>query len=183
MPQSMLKERNAVVTGGARGIGFAIAEAFIAEGARVMIADLDRAAANDAAERLGDASVVSAAACDVTKSADVQQLVDQCAELFGSVDVMVNNAGVLRDASLRKMTEDDFDAVIDVHLKGTWNGVRSAAAVMGAQGRGAIVNLSSIAGKVGNPGQTNYAAAKAGIVGVTKSAAKELAHHGVRVNA
>ena len=96
---------------------------------------------------------------------------------------MVNNAGITRDATMRKMTEEQFDQVISVHLKGTWNGTRTAAAIMRENKRGAIVNMSSISGKVGLVGQTNYSAAKAGIVGMTKAAAKEFAHLGVRVNA
>lgn len=96
---------------------------------------------------------------------------------------MVNNAGITRDATMRNMTEEQFDQVIDVHLKGTWNGIRLAAAIMRETKRGAIVNMSSVSGKVGLVGQTNYSAAKAGIVGMTKAAAKELAHVGVRVNA
>src|SRR5581483_12497655 len=102
---------------------------------------------------------------------------------FGDLDIMVNNAGITRDATMRKMTEEQFDQVIAVHLKGTWNGIRAAAAIMRQNKRGAIVNMSSLSGKVGLVGQTNYSAAKAGIVGLTKAAAKEMAHHGVRVNA
>ena len=102
---------------------------------------------------------------------------------FGRLDVMVNNAGVLRDATMRKMSLDDFRLVIDTHVQGTWLGTRAAAAIMREQGSGSIVNMSSISGKVGNLGQTNYSAAKAGIVGLTKAAAKEVAHLGVRVNA
>jgi 3-oxoacyl-[acyl-carrier protein] reductase len=102
---------------------------------------------------------------------------------FGGLDVMVNNAGITRDATMRKMTEEQFDQVISVHLKGSWNGTRKAADVMREQKRGAIVNISSISGKVGLIGQTNYSAAKAGIVGLTKAAAKEVAHLGVRINA
>ena len=98
---------------------------------------------------------------------------------FGGLDIMVNNAGITRDATMRKMTEDQFDQVISVHLKGTWNGLRAAAAVMRENKSGAIVNMSSISGKVGMVGQTNYSAAKAGIVGMTKAAAKELAYLGV----
>jgi NAD(P)-dependent dehydrogenase (short-subunit alcohol dehydrogenase family) len=94
---------------------------------------------------------------------------------------MVNNAGITRDATMRTMTEDQFDQVISVHLKGTWNGTRLAAAIMRERKSGAIVNISSLSGKVGMVGQTNYSAAKAGIVGLSKAAAKELAHHGVRV--
>ena len=119
----------------------------------------------------------------MTSAADVDALIAVALDAFGGLDIMVNNAGITRDATMRKMTEQDFDEVIDVHLKGTWNGTRAAAAVMREQGRGAIINMSSISGKVGFVGQTNYSAAKAGIVGLTKAAAKELAHLGVRVNA
>jgi 3-oxoacyl-[acyl-carrier protein] reductase len=104
-------------------------------------------------------------------------------DTFGSLDVMVNNAGITRDATMRKMTIDDFRAVLDVHLLGAWLGTRFASYVMREQGRGSIINISSLSGKVGNPGQTNYSAAKAGIVGLTKAAAKEMGHLGVRVNA
>jgi 3-oxoacyl-[acyl-carrier protein] reductase len=180
---ALLAGRTAVVTGGAQGLGYAIAEQFIAEGARVVLGDLDLERTQAAAEALGGSDTARAVRCDVTSGADVDALVAAAVEAFGSVDVMVNNAGITRDATLRKMTEEQFDEVIAVHLKGTWNGTRSAAAVMREQGRGAIVNMSSISGKVGLVGQTNYSAAKAGIVGLTKAAAKELAHLGVRVNA
>jgi 3-oxoacyl-[acyl-carrier protein] reductase len=172
---SVLTDRTAVVTGAAQGIGFAIAELFAAEGARVVIGDIDGDAAARAAEKLGGVGV----RCDVTNASDVDALLAAAP----GVDILVNNAGITRDATLRTMTEDQFDQVINVHLKGTWNGVRKAAAIMREQKRGAIVNLSSLSGKVGMVGQTNYSAAKAGIVGLTKAAAKELAHHGVRVNA
>ena len=102
---------------------------------------------------------------------------------FGGLDIMINNAGITRDATMRTMTEEQFDQVISVHLKGTWQGLRKASAIMREQKSGAIVNISSISGKVGMVGQTNYSAAKAGIVGMTKASAKEMAHHGVRVNA
>ncbi|HPY24683.1 MAG TPA: 3-oxoacyl-ACP reductase FabG, partial [Mycobacterium sp.] len=164
-------------------LGFAIARRFLAEGARVVIADLDIDVTRAAAAQLGGGDVAAAECCDVTSAEQVQNLVDAAVQRFGRLDVMVNNAGITRDATLRKMTEDQFDEVIAVHLKGTWNGTRSAAAVMREQGSGAIINMSSISGKVGLVGQTNYSAAKAGIVGLTKAAAKELAHLGVRVNA
>lgn len=180
---ALLAGRTAVVTGGAQGLGYAIAEQFIAEGARVILGDLDLDRTTAAADALGGPDVARAVRCDVTSGADVDALVAAAVEEFGGLDVMVNNAGITRDATLRKMTEEQFDEVIAVHLKGTWNGTRSAAAVMREQGRGAIVNMSSISGKVGLVGQTNYSAAKAGIVGLTKAAAKELAHLGVRVNA
>jgi 3-oxoacyl-[acyl-carrier protein] reductase len=104
-------------------------------------------------------------------------------EAFGSLDVWVNNAGFTRDATMRKMPVEDFDAVIDVHLRGAWLGTREAAGIMREKGGGSIINVSSISGKVGNIGQTNYSAAKAGIVGLTKAAAKEVGFAGVRVNA
>lgn len=177
----LLEDKVALVTGGAQGIGLAIAHTFAGHGARVVIADLDEQAARAAAEELeGPATGL---ACDVTDLAQVEAACQAAVEAYGSLDVMVNNAGITRDATMRKMPPEDFDLVMQVHLRGTWNGVRSAAAIMREQGHGAIVNLSSISGKVGFLGQTNYSAAKAGIVGLTKAAAKEVAFKGVRVNA
>jgi 3-oxoacyl-[acyl-carrier protein] reductase len=180
---ALLDGRTAVVTGGAQGIGFAIAERYVAEGARVVLGDLDLDATAAAVEKLGGSDVAAAVHCDVTKAADVEALVAAAVGTFGGLDVMVNNAGITRDATMRKMTEEQFDQVISVHLKGTWNGTRKAADVMRENKRGSIVNISSISGKVGLIGQTNYSAAKAGIVGLTKAAAKEVAHLGVRINA
>lgn len=173
----------AVITGGAQGIGLAIARRFVDEGARVVLGDLNTATLEAAVAGLGGGDVALGVQCDVTSSSDVDGLVDTAVVAFGSLDVMVNNAGITRDATMRKMTEEEFDLVIAVHLKGAWNGTRAAAALMRAQGSGAIINMSSISGKVGFIGQTNYSAAKAGIVGLTKAAAKEVAHLGVRVNA
>lgn len=179
----LLEGRTAVITGGAQGIGYAIAQNFVEAGARVVIGDLNEAAAQQAAEQLGGASVARAVRCDVVDPAAVDAMLATAVDDFGTLDVMVNNAGITRDATMRNMTEEDFDLVISVHLKGTWNGIRKAAAIMREAKSGAIVNLSSLSGKVGMIGQTNYSAAKAGIVGMTKAAAKEMAHHGVRVNA
>jgi 3-oxoacyl-[acyl-carrier protein] reductase len=179
----LLSGQTAVVTGGAQGLGFAIAERFVAEGARVVVGDLNHDGAEAAAKRLGGDDVALAVRCDVTVAADVDTLVGAAVERFGGLDIMVNNAGITRDATMRKMTEEQFDEVIAVHLKGTWNGTRKAAAIMRENKWGAIVNMSSLSGKVGLVGQTNYSAAKAGIIGMTKAAAKELAHLGVRVNA
>lgn len=183
MPGPLLNDQTAVITGAAQGIGFAIAQLFVDEGARVVIGDVNAEAADKAAVQLGGSEHAIGVRCDVTDSDDVDALLAAAADAFGPVDVMVNNAGITRDATMRTMTEDQFDQVINVHLKGTWNGTRKAAAIMRERKSGAIVNLSSLSGKVGMVGQTNYSAAKAGIVGMTKAAAKEMAHHGVRVNA
>ena len=180
---ALLDGQTAVVTGGAQGLGFAIAQRFIDEGAKVVLGDVNLEATEAAASALGGSSVAAAVRCDVTDGADVDALIAAAVERFGGLDIMVSNAGITRDATMRKMTEDQFDQVIAVHLKGSWNGTRKAADVMREQKRGAIVNISSISGKVGLIGQTNYSAAKAGIVGLTKAAAKEVAHLGVRVNA
>ena len=178
---SLLEGRTAVVTGGAQGIGRAIAEAIIAAGGAVVIGDINPDAVSSAALSLGDAAV--GLACDVTVESDVRALVTEATTRFGRLDIMVNNAGITRDATMKKMTEDDFDSVIAVGLKGTWNGTRIASEYMREQKFGSIINISSISGKVGFFGQTNYSAAKAGIVGLTKAAAKEVARYGVRVNA
>lgn len=180
---ALLAGRTAVVTGGAQGLGFAIAAKFVEEGARVVLGDLDPESTAAAVEKLGGAGVARAVRCNVVSLPEVESLVGAAIEQFGGLDIMVNNAGITRDATLRKMTEDDFDQVISVHLRGTWNGLKSAAAIMREQNSGVIVNMSSISGKVGMIGQTNYSAAKAGIVGMTKAASKELAHLGIRVNA
>jgi 3-oxoacyl-[acyl-carrier protein] reductase len=180
---ALLDGKTVVITGGAQGIGFAIAEASIAEGARVVIGDLDLDSAQQAAGKLGGDDVAIALRCDVVKADEVDRMLRSAVDTFGSLDVVVNNAGITRDATMRTMTENQFDQVVGVHLKGCWNGTRCAAAIMREQKSGSIVNISSLSGKVGMVGQTNYSAAKAGIVGLTKAAAKEMAHHGVRVNA
>ena len=180
---SLLAGQTAVITGGAQGLGLAIAERFVAEGARVVLGDVNLEETQIVAKQLGGDDVAVAVRCDVTQASDVETLIQTAVERFGGLDIMVNNAGITRDATMRKMTEEQFDQVIAVHLKGTWNGTRLAAAIMRENKRGAIINMSSVSGKVGMVGQTNYSAAKAGIVGMTKAAAKELAYLGVRVNA
>jgi 3-oxoacyl-[acyl-carrier protein] reductase len=178
----LLDNKTAVITGGAQGIGLAIAETFAAEGAKVVIADLDGTAAETAAKGLGD-GIALGVACNVVSAEDVERALAAAVSTYGSVDVLVNNAGITRDATMRNMTEEQFDQVISVHLKGCWNGTRLASGRMREQRSGSIINISSLSGKVGMIGQTNYSAAKAGIIGLTKAAAKEMAHHGVRVNA
>jgi 3-oxoacyl-[acyl-carrier protein] reductase len=177
----LLAGRSAVITGAGQGIGLEIARLLAEHGAQVLLADLDGDQAEKAAGQIGAGA--RALACDVTSEDEVEAVVARAVADFGTLDVFVNNAGITRDASLKKMSVDDFDAVINVHLRGTWLGVRAASAVMREAKTGSIINISSLSGKSGNPGQTNYSAAKAGIIGLTKAAAKEVAHHGVRINA
>ncbi|WP_084027745.1 3-oxoacyl-ACP reductase FabG [Mycobacterium avium] len=179
MAEALLDQRVAVVTGAGQGIGREIARSLAGYGARVVVGDVDAALVEEAASEIGGIGF----RCDVTSEEQVRALVAGALRGFGRLDVFVNNAGITRDASLKKMAVSDFDAVVAVHLRGTWLGVREASAVMREQKSGSIINMSSLSGKSGNPGQTNYSAAKAGIVGLTKAAAKELAHHNVRVNA
>lgn len=182
--EKLLQGKVAVVTGAAQGIGLEIARTLYRHGAQVVLADRDKDAADRAVEDVAGASVdCGSALCDVTAEEQVQALVSNTVREYGRLDVFVNNAGITRDASLKKMQVADFDSVITVHLRGTWLGIREAAAVMREQKSGSIINISSLSGKSGNPGQTNYSAAKAGIVGLTKAAAKEMAHHNVRINA
>jgi len=178
----LVSDKVALVTGAARGIGLAIAQALSAHGARVVLSDLGTEALEAAQSSLeGPASYIKA---DVTRSSEMEAAIAHATATFGALDIMVNNAGITRDASMRRMTEEDFDRVVAVHLKGCWNGTRLAADVMREQDAGgSIINISSLSGKVGLAGQTNYSAAKAGIVGLTKAAAKEVAFRGVRVNA
>jgi 3-oxoacyl-[acyl-carrier protein] reductase len=180
----LLEGRVALITGGADGLGRETARVFAAQGAAVMIADINEERAEIAALELRDDGHKAAATkVDVRSEEQVNAMVAACEDQLGPLDVMVNNAGITRDATMRKMTLDDFRLVIDVHLQGVWLGTKAAGATMRERGSGSIINMSSISGKIGNAGQTNYSAAKAGIVGLTKAAAKELAHLGVRVNA
>lgn len=179
---TLLQGRVAIVTGAARGIGQAIAERFTEHGATVIVADLDGDAARETAKALSESA--AGVACDVADEADVEDLFTKVLERHDRVDVLVNNAGITRDSIMHRMSLTEFRQVIDIHLQGTWLCSRAAIAHMrsGTSG-GAIVNMSSISGKIGNVGQTNYSAAKAGIVGLTKATAKEGARFGIRANA
>ena len=168
--------KNALVTGAARGIGAATAHRLAADGAHVVVADFDAAAAQETATAVGGTAV----RCDVTQRDEVEAAVAVCAER-GSVDILVTCAGITRDNLLFKMTDDDWDAVIDTHLKGTFYAVRATQAHMVAQKAGKIVLISSTSA-LGNRGQTNYSTAKAGLQGMTKTLAIELGPFGVNVN-
>lgn len=180
----LLKDKVAVVTGAGRGIGKAIALKFASEGAKIVLADLDIEQAENVKREIEENNG-TAMSCevDVSNVEQVRSLFEEIDTTFGSVDIVVNNAGVTRDAMLHKMTDEQFQQVVDVHMKGAFLFMREAAIRMKQQNSGAIVNVSSIAGKVGNIGQINYSGAKAGIIGMTKAAAKELARFNVRVNA
>ena len=180
---NLLEGQVAIVTGGAQGIGLAIAERLLASGAAIMIADVGVEQAQASARNLNASDRVTAQRCDVTKMEDNEALVKACVARFGRLDILVNNAGITRDSYIAKMSEADFDAVVGVSLKGAWLGTRAVATLFREQRSGCIVNMSSLSGKIGNAGQTNYSSAKAGLIGLTKASAKELGPSNVRVNA
>ena len=173
--------KTVVVTGSARGIGRSIAESFAALNANVVICDLDQQQVEAVAAEIGDRAVGFKA--DVTAAADLEQLFDQVVEKFGRIDVLVNNAGITRDTLMIRMNEKDWDTVLDINLKGSFLATKLAAKIMMKQRSGRIISISSVVGLTGNAGQANYAASKAGLIGFTKSAAKELAARGITVNA
>lgn len=175
-----LKDKVAIITGAAKGIGFATAQRFAQEGALVMIADMNLEAVKAAAKQIPGAQ---AYAMNVTDRASIQAVVDLIIERHGRIDILINNAGITQDARLIKMTEAQFDAVIDVNLKGVFNCTQLVVPHMLEAGSGAVVNASSVVGIYGNFGQTNYSATKFGVIGFTKTWARELGPKGIRVNA
>ncbi len=178
-----LKDKVAIITGGARGIGRETAWCFTKEGAKVVVSDVDVTAGEqtvaDIRKSGGTAIFVKT---DVSQRVEAQHLADTTVQHFGRIDILLNNAGILRDATLVKMSEEQFDQVIAVNLKGTFNCTQAVAPVMIQQGRGKIINVSSVVGLYGNFGQTNYVATKAGVIGMTKVWARELGRKGVCVN-
>jgi len=179
-----LQGRVSIITGAAAGIGFATAQRFAAEGAIVILCDVQEARVREAAATLAEGgATVAAYKVDVTRREEVDAMVAAVLAAHGRIDVLVNNAGITKDARLAKMTEAQFDAVIDVNLKGVFNCAQSVAGIMAEQGKGVILNASSVVGLYGNFGQTNYAASKFGVIGFTKTWARELGPKGVRVNA
>lgn len=173
-----------MITGAARGIGRAIAEKFAEEGAELALCDLNLDWLAESARECGARGCKALAyAADVSKAADAQKTVDAVLKDFGKIDILINNAGITRDGFLIRMSEDDWDLVLDVNLKGAFLFTKAAAKTMLKQRAGAIINIASIIGLIGNAGQCNYAASKAGIIALTKSTAKELASRNIRVNA
>jgi 3-oxoacyl-[acyl-carrier protein] reductase len=184
MSNDRLAGRTAIITGGARGIGRATAHRFAGEGAAVMLADVEATAGREAVSSIEDAGGTAAfTKTDVTDRDQAEALAEATVERFGGIDVLVNNAGITRDATLKKMTEDDFDAVVDVNLKGVFNCTKAALPHLTESDAGRILNAASIVGRYGNFGQTNYVATKSGVIGMTKTWARELGRDGVTVNA
>ena len=184
MVQMSLKGKVALVTGGAQGIGKAIAVKLAQQGADVAIADVNIDLAQTVLTEMKSWGVTAVAfKVDVSDFSQVEELIKKVMERFSSLDILINNAGITRDALLIRTTEEDWDQVIEVNLKGAFNLTKGAAKVMIKQKSGRIVNITSVIGLMGNVGQAGYAASKAGLVGLTKSAAKELAPRGVTVNA
>lgn len=180
-----LADRVAIVTGSSRGIGRAIALRLARGGAKVVINYRgSESAANEVVNEIvaggGKAIAVQA---DVSQAAEAQALIESAKEAYGRVDILVNNAGTTRDTLLMRMTEEDWDVVLDTNLKGSFNCIKAAARQMMRQRYGRIVNITSVAGIAGNPGQANYASAKAGLIGLTKTVAKELGSRGITCNA
>lgn len=180
----LLTDKVAVITGASRGIGRHIALDLASRGARI-VASARNVAALDSliAEIAAAGGSALAVAADVAVAADADRLISAAMEHFGRVDILVNNAGITRDGLLLRMKEEDWDAVLDTNLKGAFLCTRAAAKVMSKQKCGRIINISSVVGEMGNPGQANYCASKAGLLGLTKSVARELARRNVTVNA
>lgn len=170
----------AIITGGAKGIGKAIAQRMVEDGFTTIVVDMDKKAGEQLPDELGaNCHFIMA---DISSSNDVELLFEKVIAQFGQVDVLVNNAGIIRDNMIWKMNEDDFDRVMDINLKGTWLMCKAASTIMREQKKGRIVNIASRAW-LGNPGQSNYAASKAGVVALTRVLALELGRSGILVNA
>jgi len=179
-----LAGRVAIVTGGNRGIGLAIARLLAEDGASVVVSGRDAARLDAAVKELESLGAPALGVpADATKREDADRLVEVTRERFGRIDVLVNNAGITRDQLLVRMKDDDWDQVLDTNLRGVFLMIRAVGKVMMRQKSGRIINIASTAGAMGNPGQVNYSAAKAGVIGLTKATGRELAHWNILVNA
>jgi 3-oxoacyl-[acyl-carrier protein] reductase len=179
-----LKDKVAIVTGSARGIGKAIALQLAEEGCTVIISDLDETGAGAVAKTIGNrGGRAEAVKSDISNSADVDSLIEKTLNKFNQIDILVNNAGITRDTLLMRMKEEDWDTVMRVNLKGAFLCSKRVIRPMMRKGSGKIINIASIVGLIGNAGQANYAASKAGLIGLTKSMAKEVAAKNIQVNA
>jgi len=174
-----LKDKVAIITGGANGIGLAAVKRFIEEGAKVIVVDVNEQQGQTVMNELA----VHFKKLDITNGEQCKKLVQEIVEEFGRIDILVNNAGITKDAMFHKLTEDDFDRVMDVNCKGVFNMTQAVVPFMREARYGKIINTSSIVGVYGNVGQTNYAASKAAVIGMTKTWAKELGKKGINVNA
>ncbi|MDP8262589.1 MAG: 3-oxoacyl-[acyl-carrier-protein] reductase [Candidatus Ancaeobacter aquaticus] len=181
----LLKDKVAVVTGGAQGIGKAISERLAAEGAAIAVCDINEEIARITAQKLASSKGIKAAGykVNVVNENEVLECVNKILDNFGRIDILINNAGVTRDGLLIRMKEEDWDLVLNVNLKGTFNFTKAVAKPMMKARSGRMVNVASIIGLIGNVGQSNYAASKAGIIGFSKSVARELAPRNINVNA
>ena len=179
-----LKEKVALVTGAAQGIGKAVALMLARHGAEVIVADVNLEKAAETAREVEAAGRgAMAVKVDVTRLSDVEQMVESALGRFGKIDILINNAGIARDKLILRMSEEDWDAVLDVNLKGTFNCTKAVIKHMSKQRSGKIVNIASVVGEMGNAGQANYSASKAGVIGLTKTIAREFAQRGINVNA
>lgn len=180
----MVEDKVALITGTSRGIGRGIATVLAAQGAKIVAAGANLQATEDfVAELKASGTEAIAVRCDVSIAAEVEQLVKTAKETFGRIDILVNNAGITRDGLLLRMKEEDWDAVLDVNLKGAFLCTRAVSKLMTKQRCGRIINIVSVVGQMGNPGQANYCASKAGLMGLTRSNAHELAKRNITVNA
>ena len=180
-----LKDQVAVITGGAQGIGKAIATLFASEGAKLVLSDIDEAAVQATAAQIGKEKNVETLGVkgNVSQIADCEKLVDASLDKFGRIDILINNAGITRDNLLMRMSDEEWDSVIAVNLKGVFNCTKAAIRPMMKARKGRIVNIASVVGQMGNAGQANYSASKGGVISLTKTCAREFASRSIQVNA